>query len=201
MPNTDLLFAGGEAEPQFPIFDSVLLVTGEIRKPKRILPVVGFDGVELWPSQVGVHQGVVDADHLPAQHTYGENQEVVFNWMSNIRHMEGGRVMFDKRKSPLKMPDPKPAHVKKSQKQALQVGPRIRQNLKELSEEDDSDPEYVPKSNIPVPQAKKSSRIRVANPPSNLELEDENGPDSFVESNTPVPPAKKRFRLAGGGGK
>ena len=41
------LASGGEAQPNYPTFNKVMMVTGELKEPKRILPVFGFDGREL----------------------------------------------------------------------------------------------------------------------------------------------------------
>ena len=49
--------SGGEARPNFPDFNKVMMITGEIKEPKRIMPVYGFNGQELWPSDVGVKLG------------------------------------------------------------------------------------------------------------------------------------------------
>ena len=51
------LACGGEAQPNYPNFKNVMMVTGEVKVPKRVLPVYGFDGKELWPSEVGLQLG------------------------------------------------------------------------------------------------------------------------------------------------
>ena len=85
--------AGGEAEPVFPTFDSVLLVTGQIVKPRRVLPVTGFHGQELWSSDVGLQVSSADPETLEPGHQLGPPQEAHFNSMRKDREqLEGGAL-------------------------------------------------------------------------------------------------------------
>ena len=98
------LASGGEAQPNYPNFKNVMMVTGEVKVPKRVLPVYGFDGKELWPSEVGLQLG---EDHDEDQQlTTGEPIPATFNWKDNTKeHIEGGRFVEAKRKmvlSPIK---------------------------------------------------------------------------------------------------
>ena len=88
------LVSGGEAQPIFPDFDSVLLVTGQVVKPKRVLPVLGFDGQELWTSEMGLKLGSADVNAVPEGCKQGPAERPTFNWMrEGIQPMEGGRYM------------------------------------------------------------------------------------------------------------
>ena len=136
--------AGGEAEPVFPTFDSVLLVTGQIVKPRRVLPVTGFHGQELWSSDVGLQVSSADPETLEPGHQLGAPQEAYFNSMRKDRqHLEGGRYMVvqDEERA-----DKAPAQRKRKASNTMKTGKRIRQNLTvddlELDGDDD-DAEFV----------------------------------------------------------
>ena len=128
--------SGGEARPNFPDFNKVMMITGEIKEPKRIMPVYGFNGQELWPSDVGVKLGCQE-DITAEGLAEGAPLSAKFNWMENDKqHVEGGRYVANEvtRKRPADKP--------------IQVGKRIRQNIEHLSsEESDDDRDYIPKGN------------------------------------------------------
>ena len=117
--------SGGEAQPNFPDFNKVMMVTGEVKTPKRVLPVFGFNGQELWPSDVGVKLGCQeDVDNKVLAE--GEPFAVNFNWMAEERmQVEGGRYVHTKKDS-----------KRKGNALPLQVNKRIRQNI-DLSSDDD----------------------------------------------------------------
>ena len=83
--------SGGEAEPNVPDFDRVMMVTGDIKTPQRILPVLGFHGQELWPSQVGVQLGLGDqADQAQQGLVDGVPEQARFNYLDSKRqHVDG----------------------------------------------------------------------------------------------------------------
>ena len=122
------LASGGEAQPNYPTFNKVMMVTGELKEPKRILPVFGFDGRELWPSEVGVKVSVEDEDHEGVRVT-GAHVEASFNWKDKTTaHIEGGRHVRIK----------KPRVVS-----PIRVNKRIRQDFT-LSSDDETDQDFVP---------------------------------------------------------
>ena len=144
------LVSGGEAEPKIPEFECVLLVTGQIVRPKRVLPVFGLQGQQLWGSDVGISLGTVDPALLPDQGlAEGAPATARFNFMDPTRqHMEGGRFI-------------KSFGQKKTAKRPIKVGGRIQQDLslEEVEEDDDDDDsDYVPKGKIRV--AESSRQIR-----------------------------------------
>lgn len=134
--------AGGEAEPVFPTFESVLLVTGQIVKPRRVLPVTGFHGQELWSSDVGLKVSSKDPETLEPGHQLGAPQEAHFNRDRRDRqHLEGGRYMEVEEGA-----DKAPAQRKRKPSNTMKTGKRIKQNLTvaDLDLDEDDDAEFVP---------------------------------------------------------
>ena len=128
--------SGGEAQPKFPEFNKVMMITGEIKEPKRVLPVFGFDGQELCESEMGVrlcYEEDITQDSL----SVGAPLVPQFNWLaSGKQHLEGGRYIVNK------------SNRKRSNETELVVGKRIRQRIDRLTSDDSSDDEtYVPASN------------------------------------------------------
>jgi hypothetical protein len=148
--------AGGEAEPVFPTFDKVLLVSGQIKRPKRILPVHGLGGEELWASEEGVQLGLVVPDELPHDKVIGKAKEVVFNWMTDKQHLEGGRYMMKEKKNVENVV----VNKQKRKRQTLKVNKRIPQNIILTSDEDEGDTDYLPLGNIAVPKSDRNKRSK-----------------------------------------
>ena len=149
--------AGGEAEPQFPNFDKVLLINGQIKKPKRILPVHGLGGEELWASEEGVKLGMVEPDELPQDKLIGTAKEVIFNWMTDKQHLEGGRYMV-KEKQNRNVVENKQNRKRK----VLKVNKRIPQQISLTSDEDDGDEDYLPQGDISVAKSDRNKRSKKA---------------------------------------
>ena len=128
--------SGGEAKPNVPDFDRVMMVTGEIKTPQRILPVLGFHGQELCPSQVGVQLGLGDqADQAQQGLVDGVPEQARFNYLDPERqHVEGGRYRILKKRT--------------KEMSTIKGNKGIKQNLTLSSDEDDRDEDYVPKGTV-----------------------------------------------------
>ena len=121
--------SGGEAEPNFPDFDRVMLVTGQVVTPRRVLPVVGFHGQELWPSDVRMRLGAGGQNSLADKGLHeGAPVSAKFNHMDTTRQ----HVLVkskDKRRmigSPLK------------------ARKRIKKNISLSSSEEEDDEDFTP---------------------------------------------------------
>ena len=124
--------SGGEAQPNFPTFDKVMMITGEVKQPKRVLPVFGFHGQELWASEVGVKLGMVQDMKDKQGLTEGRPLQARFNMLERETvHVEGGRFV----------------HTQKRQKKTspIKVEKRIKQKIvvDDLDDLDD-DEDYTP---------------------------------------------------------
>ena len=129
--------SGGEAQPNFPDFNKVMMITGEVKEPRRVLPVFGFNGQQLWASEVGMKLGdqdEVEEDGL----SQGDPLPVRFNWMDKEQqHVEGGRYLAANQ-----------GHKRRKDDSSLKVGKRIRQNISVSSDEDDLDEDYAPAGTV-----------------------------------------------------
>ena len=127
--------SGGEAEPNFPDFDRVMLVTGQVVTPRRVLPVVGFHGQELWPSDVGMRVGAGGQNTLADKGLHeGAPVSAKFNHMDTTRqHVEGGRHVLVKSKDKRRMIG-----------SPLKARKRIKQNISLSSSEEEDDEDFTP---------------------------------------------------------
>ena len=71
----------------------MLLTNGRIVRPKRIIPVLGIGGNEIFPSEVGLQ--IKKTTRLPRDADVGPSREVIFNCERGERvHLEGGRHLL-----------------------------------------------------------------------------------------------------------
>ena len=106
-------------------------------KPKRVFPVLGFDGQKLWTSEMGLKLGSANVNAVPEGCTQGPAERPTFNWMrEGIQPMEGGKFMVvDKQKKPTK---------RARAETPITVSKRKRQEIS-LSSDEGEDEDYVPK--------------------------------------------------------
>ena len=131
--------SGGEARPNYPDFDRVMMITGEVKVPERVLPVVGFHGQELWPSKIGLRVGLADEKEVEEEGlVVGTPTTARFNYLESSRqHIEGGRFVMSKGQN-----------KRQVVLSPLKVNKRIRQNIDSDSDDSVADKDYVPGGNI-----------------------------------------------------
>ena len=123
--------SGGEAQPNFPKFDKVMMITGEVKQPKRVLPVFGFNGQELWASEVGVKLGLAQDMKDKQGLTEGRPLQARFNMLEKETvHVEGGRYVHTGKRQNMKSP--------------IKVEKRIKQNITMDSDDEDDDKDFNP---------------------------------------------------------